>query len=454
MATTYAENLIASYTVGSGGTSTVTFSSIPQTYTDLVILTSLRGTSSNIERNMTWTCNGSTSNRASRIVGGTGSGTEYATTTSLFGGVFPCANATASVFGNSIVYITNYTSSNYKSSYTDGMMENNATTSYIDVSANLWSNTSAITSLEFTLDSGNFAQYSTFYLYGITAVPNVAKATGGIITQDSTYVYHTFTSTGTFTPTQSLSNVDFLVVAGGGGGGQGNSEGGGGGAGGLRSTVDATGGGGSLESKLSLSSGVAYTVTVGSGGAGGTAAPSGTSGSNSSIAGTGLTTITSTGGGAGGSSGNVGLNGGSGGGGTYSNLAGGTGTANQGYAGGRGGTQNPYTGGGGGGAGAVGSNASGTTAGAGGNGVTTSISGTSTTYAGGGGGGSGTNGGAAGGTYGAGGSGGGGRGSNGTVGAPVAGTANTGGGGGAGGGTGGTNGAQGGSGVVIIRYAK
>ena len=45
-----------------------------------------------------------------------------------------------------------------------------------------------------------------------------AKATGGTVTSDSTYWYHTFTSNGTFVPNQSLS-VEYLIVAGGGGGG-------------------------------------------------------------------------------------------------------------------------------------------------------------------------------------------------------------------------------------------
>ena len=47
-----------------------------------------------------------------------------------------------------------------------------------------------------------------------------AKATGGTITTDGTYWFHTFTSSGTFTPTQSLT-ADMVVVAGGGGGGGG-----------------------------------------------------------------------------------------------------------------------------------------------------------------------------------------------------------------------------------------
>ena len=66
-----------------------------------------------------------------------------------------------------------------------------------------------------------------------------------------------------------LVTVDYLVIAGGGAGGPGY-YGGGGGAGGYRCSVsgETTGGGGSAETVLSLSSGVSYTVTVGSGGAG------------------------------------------------------------------------------------------------------------------------------------------------------------------------------------------
>ena len=52
------------------------------------------------------------------------------------------------------------------------------------------------------------------------------KATGGTVTSDSTYWYHTFTSNGTFTPSQALS-CDVVVVAGGAGGGYDRAAGGG-----------------------------------------------------------------------------------------------------------------------------------------------------------------------------------------------------------------------------------
>jgi hypothetical protein len=219
-------------------------------------------------------------------------------------------------------------------------------------------------------------------------------------------------------------SVSYLVVAGGGGGGQGAlniDNGGGGGAGGL------------LTASITLSSGTAYTVTVGAGGA------NNASGSNSLIS----TIATSIGGGYGASPFVPILagSGGSGGGGSgvAPRLIGASGTAGQGFAGGNGASG---AGGGGGGAGAVGNNTVGTTAGNGGVGVSSSVSGAAVFYGGGGGGG---------GSISLGGNGGGGNGALTTVG--TAGTANTGGGGGGGGGNGASHvGGAGGSGIVIISY--
>lgn len=238
-------------------------------------------------------------------------------------------------------------------------------------------------------------------------------------------------------------SVQYLVVAGGGGGGTRNGAGGG--AGGYRNSyaAESSGGGGSTETPLNLSTGTAYTVTVGAGASAVTSTPDvrGNSGNNSIFA-----SITSTGGGGGGAnavdSGN-GATGGSGGGAGFSEGSdtGGSGTANQGYAGGNSGASAPNRGGGGGGgAGAVGSVGSGS-GGAGGNGLASLITGSSVTR-GGGGGGAGESSGASGG------SGGGGAGSK--SGTPGSGTVNTGGGGG-GKWDSGTVGA-GGSGIVILRF--
>ena len=418
----------------------VTFANIPQSgYTDLKIVTSARSTSgASVAYSMFMRMNNlTTSIYSQRALEGSGSAassfTQSGVDTAVRVGLITGTGATASTFSNSEILIPNYTSANNKSVSIDTVAETNATTQYMNMIAYLINSTAAITDLTFSTEPAGgvaFAANSTFSLYGLAAVgtePVIApKATGGnIIANDGTYWIHTFNSTGTFTPLQGLS-CDYLVVAGGGGGG--SNDGGGGGAGGLRCTVDATGGGGSLETALSLTASTSYTVTVGAGGSGGFETR-GSSGNNSVFS-----TITSTGGGGGGGANNLsGLNGGSGGGGSEPSNQG-TGTTNQGYAG-----EGNSDGGGGGGAGEIGGS-DGT--GQGGDGVATSISGSSVTYGGGGGGRVGT-------TAAAGGSGGGGAGSGNTE-TPVNGTANLGGGGG--GGRVVNTGGSGGSGVVIIRY--
>lgn len=241
--------------------------------------------------------------------------------------------------------------------------------------------------------------------------------------------------------------ADYLVVAGGGGGEvAAGGRGGGGGAGGMKCTVTATGGSGSLPSGLSVVTSTNYTVTVGAGG-------SNTNNGNNSV----FSTVTATGGGKGGAGnttngpGQVGSNGGSGGGGgadnmnTTGNTAGGTGNSDEGYAGGSGRHQAGAWAGGGGGGGAAAVGVSLTVNGDqftpanGGAGRATSITGTSVTYAGGGGGQS------AYGSVGAGGAGGGGAGNNSGAGSGTNGSANTGGGGGGGN-------SSGGSGIVVLRY--
>ena len=437
---------IASQTLGSAAAS-VTFSSIPQGYTDLVLIANRLSSALD---NLSMQFNGDTGNNYSfTVLYGSGSAAGSARGSNTNNPYLDYYAASESTFPAPVILnIQNYANSTtYKTTLARG---SNASRG-VDATVMLWRSTSAITSILLKChDGSNFTSGSTFSIYGIQVGQAAQKAQGGnIVTTDGTYVYHTFTSSGSFIPSQALT-VDYLVVAGGGGGGGGYRSGAGG-AGGLRCTVGATGGGGSLESALSLTA-KSYPVLIGAGGVGITNA-NGTSGGNSVFG-----SITATGGGYGGGSwdsGNAGGPGGSGGGGIGSSStggAGGTRTASpvQGFNGGSGYSGALQCGGGGGGAGAIGQNGgSGGTDGDGGNGATTSISGTSTTYAGGGGGGN----------YGSGnvtigGTGGGGAGGSGD--SPykdgVSGTVNTG--GGAGGASGdGFKGGNGGSGIVIIRYA-
>jgi hypothetical protein len=157
---------IASVTVGSGGAANMTFSSIPSTYTDLVIKISARDTRSGFGSNTIIGFNGSTSNFTFRRLIGDGSTAESDTAFGL--GVFNGNTSTSNTFANAEVYIPNYTSSNNKSYSVDSVSENNNTTAYQQLTAGLWSQTTAITSVNLYPASGeNWMQYSTATLYGI-----------------------------------------------------------------------------------------------------------------------------------------------------------------------------------------------------------------------------------------------------------------------------------------------
>lgn len=417
---------IASQTLGSAAAS-VTFSSIPQGYTDLVIVSDAILVSGTGAGRIRYNSD-SGSNYSNTYVYGDGSTAASGRSTSQTSIDYNFIGTSRSA---SVCHIQNYSNTTTNKTLISRGNGGGVTIAYVG----LWRNTAAITSVEI-IGASNFNTGSTFSIYGIQVGQASQKAQGGnIVTTDGTYVYHTFTSSGSFIPSQALT-VDYLVVAGGGGGG--GLQGGGGGAGGYRTSI-----GGST---LSLTP-KTYPVTVGAGGAG-SAAALGVKGSDSIFS-----SITSTGGGYGSidASGGTGGSGG-GAGGAQTGGAGNTPSTSpsQGNNGGNGnGSGGIYGAGGGGGASAVGGTGTTSVAGNGGNGTVNSISGTSVTYAGGG----------AGGAYQAstfatGGTGGGGNaGANGGNNPGNPGTVNTGGGGGGGHyQSGPAAGGAGGSGIVIIRY--
>ena len=170
--------LLDSYTVGSGGASSVTFNNINQLYTDLEIRMSVRTTTSAASEALLVSFNGSTSNFSGIYLTGSGSAT-YSGTFPRFAGWADASTATSSVFGSTSLYIPNYTSSNNKPYTFDSVDENNATAADQGLHAGLWSDTSAITSITLTGNSGgNFAQYSTFELYGVSNQPATAAPAG------------------------------------------------------------------------------------------------------------------------------------------------------------------------------------------------------------------------------------------------------------------------------------
>ena len=442
--------------VGTGSSGTISFTSIPSTYTDLRIVMYATATN-NTDYEVDMRYNNDSGNNYSLLYvqgnGTTATTNYYATQNKIRVGE---TSGTDTTYPTVItIDVMNYANTSVNKPCIIRYGEFQPTTSDTGGKVAVWASTSAINRIDLLNLGGNFTTITTATLYGIRAegVSPAVKATGGTIYSDSTYYYHVFGSTGVFAPNQSLT-ADVLVLAGGGGGGTGN--GGGGGAGGLRQ----------LTSQSFTATN--YTCTIGSGGNGHVANTNGrgSAGTNSSLIG-GALSISATGGGAGGG-GNTEAptSGGSGGGGgTASATNGASGNAGgyspvEGYAGGNAVNSGIYSSGGGGGAGAVGTNATASTTAPGGIGATSSLinaigaaTGTGVLlssnyyFAGGGGGGADS------GTTAVGGTGGGGNGSSGT-GLAVAGQINTGGGGGGQGFSSAGAGGNGGSGVVIVRYLK
>ena len=165
--------LIASSTVGGGGVASIDFTSIPSTYTDLLLVTSVRSNDAGVRTALNITVNGSASTYSSRLVRGYDNTTVDSATggsTSINTFRVPAAGNTASTFSNDSTYIPNYAGSTNKSMSLDNTSETNiasGTTNYMSLSAGLWSTTSAINQVTLTLGAGNFVQYSTAYLYGV-----------------------------------------------------------------------------------------------------------------------------------------------------------------------------------------------------------------------------------------------------------------------------------------------
>jgi hypothetical protein len=167
MANTYVK--IASVTVGAGGAADIEFTSIPGTYDDLVIKISSRSSTASANDNIQIDFNGSTANRTNRELYGTGSAAGSGTASEMRAGYTSGDTATASTFGNAEIYIPNYAGSTNKSSSADGVSEGNITGQFMAMVANLWSQTSAITSVKIrpAANAATWKQYTSATLYGI-----------------------------------------------------------------------------------------------------------------------------------------------------------------------------------------------------------------------------------------------------------------------------------------------
>ena len=170
MANTY--TLISS-TVLSTTTSSVTFSSIPSTYTDLVIRVGGRTDQAAVAASVRFYINGNTSSVYSftRMLGTGSAVSTYTSGTGnelYFNNGASGSSSTANSFGIAEIYIPNYQSTTSKPMFSYQAQETNASAANMGVTAGLTTISSAITSIEvLTNPSQSYVAETSFYLYGI-----------------------------------------------------------------------------------------------------------------------------------------------------------------------------------------------------------------------------------------------------------------------------------------------
>jgi hypothetical protein len=167
---------IATTTVGSGGSATVTFSSIPATFTHLqvrLIARSARSDGDNAAGGLYIQLNSSFLTAQHQLRGNGASVVSYANTGGLSNGAIniwvPATGAATGIFGTGIIDILDYANTNKQKTLRMFSGDDISGGGYISFASGLLASTSAVTSITFgsTDGAGNIPEYSQFALYGI-----------------------------------------------------------------------------------------------------------------------------------------------------------------------------------------------------------------------------------------------------------------------------------------------
>ena len=163
---------IATVSVGAGGSSTISFTSIPSTYNHLQIRAVARGNNGDVYDSALIRVNSdSGSNYTFHQLAGDGSSASAGAVTPYSGFRAPeitGANATSGIFGAFVCDISDYTNTNkYKTARILGGDDRNGA-GQIALTSGVWMNGNAITNITIIPVFGSlFAQNSHFALYGI-----------------------------------------------------------------------------------------------------------------------------------------------------------------------------------------------------------------------------------------------------------------------------------------------
>jgi len=157
---------IATQTLGSAAAS-VTFSSIPSTYTDLVLVTTIFGqTGSPNDYTSLMQVNGDTGANYSttRLTGNGSTAASQSRTSQTYARINTDGYLSTTIPQNSIINLNNYSNT---TTYKTFLQRSNQADVVVNTAVSLWRSTSAITSITFFIEAGNMGIGSTFSLYGI-----------------------------------------------------------------------------------------------------------------------------------------------------------------------------------------------------------------------------------------------------------------------------------------------
>jgi len=161
---------IASQTLGSD-TATVEFTSIPGTFTDLVLVCFERGTDNSASGALRFNADTGSNYSRTRLLGFSSGAisTRDSNDTSILAGSSALNNATSGIFSTSVHQIMSYANANVYKTVLASAADPSNTDSRVHRVVGLWRSTSAITTITYLHRSANFAAGSTFSLYGIKA---------------------------------------------------------------------------------------------------------------------------------------------------------------------------------------------------------------------------------------------------------------------------------------------
>ena len=172
---TTAYESIATVSVGSGGSASASFTSVPATYSHLQVRVFGRGTGTGNREYIAIRFNNDTaSNYWWHGLNGSGSAADAqesgATDTFVKAGfsTIPVSDAGANIFGSAVVDIFDYANTNkYKTTRAFAGQDQNNTSGRLNLVSGVWNNTTAVNRVDVFLGSGNWSQYSSIALYGI-----------------------------------------------------------------------------------------------------------------------------------------------------------------------------------------------------------------------------------------------------------------------------------------------